>query len=184
MISPTSYEAYVFDAVITMLAASATFRTLVGAVDSAGARKFIVESDGGTDLDNLAVENRRTGKLRITACDDSTFQVKTPLDQAFAKIHSDEPDQPYELAVGYFGHKGTMMIGVVVPFTASDSAPSRLRREKNRMGAIKTEMEAQIGSANCLQRCTITAKGPAIGGDTGVWRESMTFGFSIEWGSP
>lgn len=133
----TSYESLALKYAINMLAASATFQTLVGAANATAAGAFIVESDGGEPLEIL---NAQTA----LAYNGDQLDLMAP---PFAIVSSDTMDSQ-QAGVGVYDRSGSIR---VMLFCArqidGDNPDGVMRAARNAMGAIRSDLEALQGTA-------------------------------------
>jgi hypothetical protein len=154
-VTADSYEAKAIENAISMLAASATFRTLVGASTSDEAKAFIIETYGG----NPGQNSGRQGKALSTT--GATIDLAT---QPHAVIGLGlEPGGGVATqagGVGSFDYDFAIGVRLTMPRAMQDNSPAEASRLAwNRTGLIRQEMQAQVGGANALADCEIESAG-------------------------
>ena len=149
----TSYEAKVVGNGVAMLAGCAAFRTLVGAADATGAKGFILESWGGDHVINANGDGNTA-----TACDGSTVDLSA----AFGSVHCERV--PAELiGVGVYSRSGEVQILIELPEPPPGETPGEtMRRARNLGGALRHQMEAQLGGADAFAVASIDFDGATI----------------------
>lgn len=142
MVEPTydSYEAKVAETTVALVAQSATFQTLVGAINATAARAFIVENEGGLQSENADPD----GKDQAIAVDGTAIDTKT----AHAFVDAGEVNQEPGVVFSYRPHNGLAIVRIVIPATANDEPSWRRRRVLNTLGGIKADMVAVQGTGS------------------------------------
>lgn len=170
---PVTYDSYlakVVEAGITMLAASATFRTLVGAADSAAAKTRIVESWGGAPA-------QAGGAAKAKAVDGTSFTAAPP----FGHVHS--PGMQQELAgVGFYIYRGDVMIGLVQVRKLTGETPAeQFRRARNIADGVRADLTAMFGTTGCFAQGTIDIDGPELPDETGADGDALVATLILSW---
>lgn len=172
----TSYEAQVIQAIITMVATSATFQTLTSTVTPAAAKAYIIELDGG-DEDEVT-----GGTGRSTACDNSTLNRLTAA--CWAHVCERPPElNPESHAWLTWSRSGEITVRIWSRRTTSDTPPERRRRMMNIIGSIRADLEALFTAAGCLPAGQITSRLEALPDDTGYARDLDSGLLTIHWRS-
>lgn len=160
-VTADSYDARVSAAAVTMLAASATFRTLVAAADAAAAQAFIIEDDSGREL--RAVNN-----------------AAIDLTKAFAVVRLG-PVQSELRAVNTWGRSGDGEILLFIPVVTADTPAEQFRRARNAQGLIRADIEAQFGTAGALTAGTFTTERIELGDETTANRLRLIAPLTFSW---
>lgn len=170
-----SYEAAVLGYAIAMLAGSATFRTLVGAATDAAAKAFIIEVDGGEELE--------AGVGKAIACDGSTLTFANSdgkITKAYAQVAS-LVFPAEQVAVGWERREGEVAIAIVMPATSGDKPHERTVRALNVLGAIRSELRSQLGAAGKLAAGSVDCALRPIPESTGALRGCQQGILTIRW---
>lgn len=150
-VTATSYKALATQAGITMLAGSATFRTLVGAATATLAKAKIVEEWGGTPA--LA-----GGQAKAYASDLSAFTPAPP----YAIARCIELITARE-GVGIIRYRGSIGLLILQARRVStETPPESLRRATNVADAIRDEIQAQFAAAGCFAEGVAGINGPTL----------------------
>jgi hypothetical protein len=149
-------------AAITMLAGSATFRTLVGAATPTLALAKIVEEWGGTP--KLA-----GGQGKAIACDNSAFTATPPY--AIVRV----PEIQTELiGVGFYRYHGE--VGILI-FQArkltGETPPESMRRAANIADGDPRRDPAQFGATGCFATASCSIIGPGLPDDAGADADAL-----------
>lgn len=165
-----SYLAKVVEYAITMLAGSATFRTLVAAASPTAAKSWIVESWGGDPATaGLA------GKAK--AVDGTAFVAVPP----FAHVHSPGMD-PASAGIGVFTYTGEVFIGLLQARKLTGETPAeQFRRARNIGDAIRAEIQAQFGGTGVLAQGVVTIDGPEMPDATSADGDALLVNLVISW---
>lgn len=161
-VTADSYEAKALEFAVAMLAASATFRTLVSATTSDGAKAFIVETHSGSP----GSVGGRLGKGKAVSGADLDLNAAP-----FAIVGMDgvETNSP---AVAYADYEFTISIRLVLQRFLPDELPAEsMRRAWNVAGAVRAEMQAQVGGASALADCEINSSGLFLEEEGGVHKD-------------
>lgn len=160
-VTADSYDARVSAAVVTMLAASATFQALVAAANAAAARPFIIEDDSGRELkgvDGAAID----------------------LTKAFAVVRLG-PVQSELRAANTWGRSGDGEILLFVPVVTGDTPAEQFRRARNAQGLIRADIEAQFGTAGALTAGTFVSERIELGDETTANRLRLIAPLTLSW---
>lgn len=169
--TPTSYEALTVDYAIEMLANSATFRTLVGAIDAAAARGFIVNGWGG-DPQTAGGEGR-------TTMADGTVKARPA---NYGLVSPDDPVVRREMiAFREYMNTGRINLFIIRQISASDNAELVMVRGRNELGAIESEIRAQFGVAGRLLAGDTETLGPSLPSAVGSKRLTLDMQIIITW---
>lgn len=161
-VTSDSYESKVSEAVVAMLANSATFRTLVGAGSAAAALAFIVEDIGGKD-----------GK----AIDGTVISLAG--NYAICGIG---PVEEELRAVNTYGHSGVAGVKIMFAVDLTEDPDDRFRAGRNTQGKIKEEMRALFGTSNSyLTAGTIVSEQIELTEATGKNRFHLNLNLVINW---
>jgi hypothetical protein len=165
----SGYRGSALQAGITMLAACASFRTLVGAATPTLAKAKIVEEWGGTPA--LA-----GGQGKAYACDGSSFTATPP----FAHLHVPPIDRELD-GVGVYRYRGKCVISLIqARLLTGETPPEQLRRASNVAEAILGELAAQFGSSGCFATGTVNLDGPGLPDETGADRDAIEAVLTID----
>lgn len=150
----TSYDAIAMSNAITMLAGSATFRTLLGATLGASAitaKARIIESWGGNPPQAGAARSAK-------ATDGTSFALVPP----FAHIHV--PSIPSDrIAVATYEYRFDVRIVVLMPRLVGSETPAEtFRRGRNVLGGIRADIEDQFGDTGCFAVGSVNTEGPEL----------------------
>lgn len=161
-VSYTSYKASATLAAITMLSASSTFQTLVGAANATAAKAKIIEEWGGTP--KLA-----GGQGKAIACDNSAFTATPPY--AILRV----PEIQTELiGVGFYRFRGEVeLVLLQARKLTSETPPESMRRSTNIADAIRDEILAQFGSSGAFAEGTCSIIGPGLPDDAGADADAL-----------
>lgn len=169
----TSYEALVIQCVITMLSNSATFRSLCGAANQTAALGFIIEGDGGDDVEC-------SGQDRSIATNNATLNRATAT--AWAHVADRPTDHPSEqLAFSVWRRQGVIAVRLWLRRVGTDTPPERLRRVLNAVGSVRADLEAQFGSAGCLPAGAIDSRVDSLPDEASATRGLACATLTIHW---
>lgn len=170
---PVTYDSYlakVVEYAITMLAASATFRTLVAAADSAAAKTRIIESWGGAPT-------QAGGVAKAKAVDGTSFTTTPP----FAHVHATGMD-PTSAGIGVYTYRGDVLIGLVQARKLTGETPAeQFRRARNIADAVRADLMAMFGTANCFAQGTIVIDGPELPDETSADGDALVATLILSW---
>lgn len=154
-VTADSYEAKAIEIAANMLAASASFRAAVGAATAAAAKAFIVETNSGAEVDG------ETGIGK--AMDGSDIDLVEP---PYA-ILGLEPGLDVDAgAVGYPDYTINVLLRLVMPRTATGQTPAESARAAwNLTGAVRAEMQAQVGGGTAFADAEVSSAGLAMDQD-------------------
>lgn len=150
-VTPDSYEAQAIAIAADMLAASASFRAAVGAATTAAAKARIVETHSGAEVD---------GKTSIgKAMDGSDIDLAEPV---YAIIGM-EPGLDVDAgAVGYPDYAINILVRLI---TSRLGTWPPTRAAWNLTGAVRAEMQAQVGGGTAFADAEISSAGLAMDQD-------------------
>ncbi len=161
-VSYTSYKASATLAAITMVAGSATFRTLVSAATPTLALAKIVEEWGGTP--KLA-----GGREKAIASDNSAFTATPP----YAIVHLPSLDVE-RIGIAVYRYHGSVDVVLIMPRRVStETPPESMRRATNTADAIRDEILAQFGTTGCFAVGTCEIIGPGLADETGADSDAL-----------
>lgn len=129
----SSYEAQVINTGLQMLINSATFRTLVGAANPTAAQDYVILGDGGQTDDGQAQAGTGAA-IPVGSAHACLGAVRFPVEGPY-------PTDTYERRTG------DLLILIYVPPLPGSTPAERYVRALNLLGAIRTELRAQQGSA-------------------------------------
>jgi hypothetical protein len=167
----TSIEAQAVHCAITMLAGSATFRTLVGAADAAAALASIIEHDGGSPLDNGA-------DGIATSCNGTAITLATA---SFALVVQTDVVADADQQYGWQFLSGKIEVLIHVPAIPGLLVHQRTRYAWTLSSAIQEELRAQIGAPGCLALCGIAASTHPLPDDVGAESGGIAARLAIDW---
>lgn len=159
-VTADSYEAKAIEIAANMLAASASFRAAVGAATAAAAKAFIIETDSGVEVD---------GKTGIgTAMDGSDIDIAAP---PYAVLGLEPGVEVDAGAVGYPDYTTSILVRLVLARVGAGQTPAEgARAAWNLAGAVRAEMQAQVGGGTAFADAEISSAGLALDED-GVHRD-------------
>jgi len=173
-VSYTSYEALAVSYAINMIGGSTTYGGLCVRRDGgAGTYTYtdtVVESVGGL------TENQFTG-IGGTEYAVDFFKI-------MAVVDPPSPAVPQEIALHTYGYSGSIDVGMHVYVETTDTPAESLRRVRNTAGAIRSEIQAQFGSASCLQRGTVRIGQIYLLDETKYLKGYAFVPMTIDWSSP
>ncbi len=176
----SSFEALVVEYAIAMVAASATFQTLIGATGDAAAKiaaakALIIKGVGG--LPNETGADDETPQKAINCLGDA-FVIGP--DVSYALVSSqDFTREP--IAYREFRHSGKVEIVVRTPLTTDEAPNDAYTRGANLMGAIADEIQAQFGATGKLMGHSVNTAGPSRPDETGAKSKAFDFLITIDW---
>ena len=148
-VAAAGYLAKVSEAIVQMLADSATFQTLVGAANAAAAKTRIVEDDAGRSDDEGGVS---------TAVDGSTFNPATT-NWGVVMLGDENPRE--ERALRTTGRSGSFSIMLIIrPSDPTDDPASAKRRARNTASAVADGVQALFGASTsriCGGSCVVSS---------------------------
>jgi len=167
-VTADSYESKVSEAAVALLAACAAFRTLTGTATTAAAKGRVLEDWAGRD--------DAPGGVDFRASDGSALSINA----TFAAVRVTDT-QSEQRAHGTWGRRGTVLVVIFMKGTATDTPAEAFRRARNAQGAIRAEMEAQIGGAATFAWAEIRTEQIVQDDDTGCFRGFYQIPLTIEW---
>ena len=169
----TSYEAIVIQCVITMLSKSTTFWAVTGAANQAAALNFIIEGDGGDDVEC-------NGSDHSIATNNATINRATA--SAWAHVADRPTDHPSEpLTFSTWRRQGVIAVRLWLRRVGTDTPPERLRRVLNAVGSIRADLEAQFGAAGCLPAGGIDSRVDSLPDESSATRGLACATLTIHW---
>jgi hypothetical protein len=172
-VTADSYEAKAIEIAADMLARSASFRAAVGVPGSdataiAAAKAFIVESHSGAEVDG------ETGIGKAMDGSDLDLSVAP-----YAVIGLDPGLDVDAGAVGYPDYTVGVLARLVLALAAAGLTPAENTRAAwNLTGAIRAEMQAQVGGGTAFADAEVSSAGLAIG-EQGVHRDHIVAQLTI-----
>lgn len=167
-VTSDSYEAKVSEAAVALLAACATFQSITGVASTALAKGMILEDWAGCD--------DAAAGLNFKASNNAALSIAA----TFAAVRVTEV-LTEQRAQGTWGRRGTVLVAIFLKGTTSDTPPEAFRRARNAQGAIRSEMEAQIGGAATFAWADIRGEQIVQDDDTGAMRGFYQIPLTIEW---
>lgn len=167
-VTADSYEAKAIAIAADMLAASASFRTAVGAATAAAAKAFIVETHSGAEVD---------GETGIgTAMDGSDLNLS---EAPYAVIGLDPGLDVDAGVLGYPDFTVSVLVRLVMALSAIGQTPAETTRAAwNLTGAVRAEIQAQVGGGTAFADAEVSSAGLAIGED-GIHRDHIVAQLTI-----
>lgn len=159
-VTADSYEAKAIEIAANMLAASASFRAAVGAANPTAAKAFIVETSSGNESDGAAA-SKATGIG--TAMDGSDLVIAQA---PYAEIGLDPGLDVDAGAVGYPDYTVTVLIRLVMKrFVTGQRIQETARAAWNLTGAVRAELQAQVGGGTAFCDAEVSSAGLAMDQD-------------------
>lgn len=164
-VTADSYEAKAIEIAADMLARSASFRAAVGVAGSdataiAAAKAFIVETSSGNESDGAAA-SKATGIG--TAMDGSDLVIAQA---PYAEIGLDPGLDVDAGAVGYPDYTVTVLIRLVMKrFVTGQRIQETARAAWNLTGAVRAELQAQVGGGTAFCDAEVSSAGLAMDQD-------------------
>lgn len=159
-VTADSYESKAIAIAADMLAASASFCAAVGALTATEAKSFIVETHSGAEIDG------ETGIGK--AMDGSDIDLTLP---PYAIIGLEPGVEVDAGVVGYPDYTIGILVRLVMVRSASGQTPAENTRAAwNLTGAVRAEMQAQVGGGTAFADAEVSSAGLAMDQD-GVHRD-------------
>jgi hypothetical protein len=169
--TPTSYAAWTVQYAIAMLAASATFQTLVGAANETEALAFIVNGWGG--------DPQTAGGQGKTTMADGTVKDRPT---SYGLVSPEDPVvRRTGIAFRSSSYSGRIQVFIVAAVQANETAESVTVRGRNLLDAIAADIDAQFGSVGKLLAGDLEVSGPSLPDAVGSKRATFDGQITIDW---
>ena len=139
----TSYEAKVVEALATMLANSATFRTEAGAADATAAQGKILIGDGGDTQDQTARAWNGT-TVSVAAFHGAVGAVRFPSQSTSGGA--------------WERRTGEALAVLFIPPLAASTPPERYVRALNVVGGVRQDLKDQLRGPGAFAHADVTAE--------------------------
>jgi hypothetical protein len=164
-LAPTSYDASVSAAAVTMLSVCASFQAWTGTANPTDAVGWIIEDDGGLGSLNYSANNTPL----------------TPADGNWAAVRLGESKR-VQRAFNTWGHAGDFDITLMEHITAGDKPAEVVRRARNNAGQIASDLQALFGSnAGYIVYGEVDCGKEVIQDPTGSLKDYVVTRLSITW---